>query len=218
MISAKFTKKDEAVFISHIDLIRAMTHILRRADIRPNYSKGFNPHMLIKFNAPMPLGLASCAEYFSLDIDNIPKEEFKERFNNSTVKGIEILEVFETKINPNFAGKIIQSEYSVRANFAIPHALENLNKSDYTIEYEKKGLRISEEVSAKIANIKVKDNNLCLRLLSGNENLRADRLIDNINHHFDLRFSSFDIERKAQFIDYENKIINVDDYLRGLCG
>lgn len=47
MITLKYRKSGNAVFISHIDTLRGMVRAIRRAEINMAYSKGFNPHMLL---------------------------------------------------------------------------------------------------------------------------------------------------------------------------
>ena len=41
----KFTKEANIKFISHLDLMRTIQRIVRRAELPVEYSKGFNPHM-----------------------------------------------------------------------------------------------------------------------------------------------------------------------------
>ena len=41
----KFSKEKDIKFISHLDLMRTIQRIIRRADLPIEYSKGFNPHM-----------------------------------------------------------------------------------------------------------------------------------------------------------------------------
>ena len=75
MILLKFEKAEGFCFISHVDTLRHFQRIFRRADISVEYSKGFNPHMLIYFSSPLPLGLASKAEYVCVATD-MKAEEF----------------------------------------------------------------------------------------------------------------------------------------------
>ena len=56
MILCKFTKIDSAVYIPHLDMLREMGRAVRRADLSVRFSEGFNPHMLLYFSQPLPLG------------------------------------------------------------------------------------------------------------------------------------------------------------------
>ena len=77
MITLKYRKSGNAVFISHIDTLRGMVRAIRRAEINMAYSKGFNPHMLLFFSPPLALGVNSEAEYVTADCTGMTAEEFK---------------------------------------------------------------------------------------------------------------------------------------------
>ncbi len=63
MIVFQYTKIDGAEYVSHLDTLRHINKIMRRADIKTGYSKGFNPHMHIFMSAPIAVGIKSLAEY-----------------------------------------------------------------------------------------------------------------------------------------------------------
>ena len=52
-----FTKKDAARFIGHLDLQDVFQRTIKRAAISIAYSEGFNPHQLLSFAVPLPLGM-----------------------------------------------------------------------------------------------------------------------------------------------------------------
>lgn len=66
MITLKYFKKDKAVFLSHIDVLRHMNRTFRRAGIDVQFSQGFNPHMLTKLGIPLPLATYSNCEYVTV--------------------------------------------------------------------------------------------------------------------------------------------------------
>lgn len=82
-----YKKTGNARFISHLDTMRFMTRLLRRAGIPVWYTEGFNPHLYITFALPLSLGMTS--EYEIADIrlndDNYPLDLLCEKLNeNST--------------------------------------------------------------------------------------------------------------------------------------
>ncbi|MGM0366051.1 MAG: TIGR03936 family radical SAM-associated protein [Actinomycetota bacterium] len=62
-IRFKFVKVGEFKYLSHLDITRFIIRGLARADIRVEYSHGFNPKPKINFSNPTPLGVESLAEY-----------------------------------------------------------------------------------------------------------------------------------------------------------
>ncbi|MGI6214004.1 MAG: TIGR03936 family radical SAM-associated protein [Christensenellales bacterium] len=214
MISAKFTKLDNAVYISHIDMLKMITCTLRRANLKVAYSGGYNPHPLIKFSPPIPLGLPSRAEYFTLQEERETDiEEFIARFNRAAIDGAKILLAQKTATDPNFAGLIVQSDYLVCADIVLPSGIEELGKSDCVIEYTYKGVRAQEEVSSKIFGIKAEENKLYLRLAAGGENLRLDRLLAKINADFHLNLGLGNAVRTAQYVLSKEGVKDADIYL-----
>ena len=51
-----FEKTGDAVYISHLDLMRTMTRAFLRAGCRLKYSEGFNPHPNISIALPLSVG------------------------------------------------------------------------------------------------------------------------------------------------------------------
>ena len=59
-------------FISHLDMTRFMTRIIRRAKLPVWYTEGFNPHLYMTFALPLSLGFNS--DYEVVDIRLIDDE------------------------------------------------------------------------------------------------------------------------------------------------
>lgn len=57
-----FRKTGRAKYISHLDLMRAMTRTLRRAGLPLWYTEGFHPHLRLTFGQPLSLGFESECE------------------------------------------------------------------------------------------------------------------------------------------------------------
>lgn len=53
-------------FLSHLETIRSVERIVRRAGLPFAITEGFNPHMKIAFGPALPVGAGSCCEYVDL--------------------------------------------------------------------------------------------------------------------------------------------------------
>lgn len=60
-----YKKGDRMRFISHLDMTRFMSRLIRRAEIPVWYTEGFNPHLYMTFALPLSLGFES--EYEVVD-------------------------------------------------------------------------------------------------------------------------------------------------------
>ena len=110
MIVLKYVRLGNARFVSHIDVLRQMSRILRRAGITVKFSQGFNPHSLVYFSPPAALGIGSLAEYVAIDTDMSGEDVFA-RYNDSVPKDMRATEWFSMAKNPNLAGRITAADY-----------------------------------------------------------------------------------------------------------
>lgn len=71
-IRLQFTKTGMLRFVSHLDLVKIVQLIFRRAQINVSYSQGFNPSPRLTFAPPLPMGFASTGEL----VDVVLAEEY----------------------------------------------------------------------------------------------------------------------------------------------
>lgn len=209
MIVLKYSKTGSACFISHIDLLRHASRILRRAEIKVNYSNGFHPHALVYFSPPLGVGVSSCAEYIAIDTPMGADEVFA-RYNSSVDETLRATEAFECSKNPNLQGKSVCADYVFDTPFA------ELDIKNFEISYDKKGQTVTEDVSDKIFCAFDADGKLGLRLALGNVNLRPDRIIPKLNEILGADISVTGVCKVRQFVDCDGVLTPADDYIKSL--
>lgn len=208
MLVLKYQKTGSMCFISHIDLLRHADRIIRRAHIKVNFSQGFNPHPLLFFSPPLSLGVASVAEYISIDSDE-GANEVLEAFNSAVPETLKACRVFKCTKNPNLQAKV------VCADFVFPVKYFDIDISNgFETEYRKKGETVKEDVADKIYAVFEKDGNLCMRLASGSRNLRPDRILDKLCLLAGEKIELRGVTKIAQYVDIDGKFIDVDDFLQ----
>lgn len=107
----KFSKLGMGKYISHLDLLRAFTRAVHRANLPVRYSMGFNPHQLITFSLPLPIGVTSETEFVDIDFeDSAENEVIMEALNANLPPDIKILGISEPSLRAN---DISAAEYSV---------------------------------------------------------------------------------------------------------
>jgi radical SAM-linked protein len=93
IMRSRFYKKDEMVFVSHLDLIRIFERAIRRANIPVAYTQGFNPHPIMAFATALGVGVASEGEYIDIQLtDNMNGELFMDKLNDVLPEGLKIIE------------------------------------------------------------------------------------------------------------------------------
>ena len=92
-----FQKTGNAIFISHLDLMRLFQRAFKRAGLPLTHTQGFNPRPSVSIALPLSVGVESHCELLDFDLsgETVACEEIKERLNKALVSGVEVLEVYE---------------------------------------------------------------------------------------------------------------------------
>lgn len=107
-----FKKSGPLRFVSHLDMNRVMTRVLRLSQVPVWYTEGFNPHPYITFALPLSLGFSSEYEVmdFRLNDDNFDTEKAKQMIADVCPNGIEVITLKEPLLK---AGKIAFATFDI---------------------------------------------------------------------------------------------------------
>lgn len=96
-VRVQFKKYGPAKFISHLDLMRFMSRVLRRTKLPVWYTEGFNPRVYLTFAQPLSLGFESSCEImeFRLAKDDFPLDEIERILSEHMPAGLVIRSVCE---------------------------------------------------------------------------------------------------------------------------
>lgn len=91
-----FEKKGNAIWISHLDLMRMFQRAFKRAGLPLTHTQGFNPRPSVSIALPLSVGIESGCELLDFDLDGepIPEAEIKRRLNEKLVDGVRVLDVY----------------------------------------------------------------------------------------------------------------------------
>ena len=92
-----FEKTGNAVWISHLDLMRLFQRAFKRAQLPLWHTQGFNPRPSISILLPLSVGVQSHCEMLDFDMDGVEVscDEICDRLNAVLVDGIRVLQVYE---------------------------------------------------------------------------------------------------------------------------
>lgn len=98
MLRLLFEKKGNAVWISHLDLMRLFQRAFKRAGLPLTHTQGFNPRPSVSIAMPLSVGVESCCELLDFELEDISVtcEEILERLNSVLVDGVRVLSVYES--------------------------------------------------------------------------------------------------------------------------
>ena len=96
-----FKKMGMSRYVSHLDLMRAMTRTVRRAKLPLWYTEGYNPHPYMTFALPLSLGMESLCESMDVRIEgDITNEGIFDLLKGAMPPGIEITDVTDPVHDP----------------------------------------------------------------------------------------------------------------------
>ncbi|MGD9334306.1 MAG: TIGR03960 family B12-binding radical SAM protein [Desulfobacterales bacterium] len=91
-LKVSFSKKGQAKYFGHLELVRIFLRAISRAGIPIKFTQGFHPKPKISFEDPLPLGLESLNEYFYLSLrGDVRPQRIIGQLNKHLPKGIRVL-------------------------------------------------------------------------------------------------------------------------------
>lgn len=97
MPRAFFQKTGDAIYISHLDLMRLFQRAFKRAGLQLTHTQGYNPRPSVSIALPLSVGVESHCELLDFDLEGelVSCEEIMARMNASLVDGVQVLSVYE---------------------------------------------------------------------------------------------------------------------------
>ena len=92
-----FEKTGNAIWVSHLDLMRIFQRAFKRAGLALTHSQGFNPRPSVSIALPLSVGVESHCELLDFDLEGeIPSnDEILSRLNDALVQGVRGIRVYD---------------------------------------------------------------------------------------------------------------------------
>ena len=96
MLRLLFEKKGNAIWISHLDLMRLFQRAFKRAGLPLTHTQGFNPRPSVSIALPLSVGVESQCELLDFELEGVDVscEEILHKLNAALVDGVEVLSVY----------------------------------------------------------------------------------------------------------------------------
>ncbi|MEW8993511.1 TIGR03936 family radical SAM-associated protein [Clostridium sp.] len=224
----KYTKESEIKFLSHLDLMRTIQRVIRRAKLPIEYSKGFNPHMSISIAQPLSVGVHSIGEYLdAVFTEAVDEKEILKALNENTVGGVKFLSVTtvarkEGQKNQQAMATIDAAKYIIKFRLEEESALDMdslMKLSQWTILKKSKSGEKETDIKPLVKEIKysIDDEILTIEgLLScgSRENLSASLLGEFIKTHVNgIKEDAFvDIKRVEMYAFRGKELLTLQEY------
>ena len=217
MPRALFEKTGNAVYISHLDLMRLFQRAFKRAGLPLTHTKGFNPRPSVSIALPLSLGVESQCELLDFDLEGeMPGvEEMIRRLNATLTDGVRILQIYDdvTKLKYlAFLDCVLTLEYDegIPEN-AREQIAQLFSSEDVTVEKKGKNGITEQNIIPMIRKmeIKEKDENelqLFCRITCQNPTLNPMQLIAAIEKYLPAMKPDFVRCRRLEIYDTNENI------------
>jgi radical SAM family uncharacterized protein/radical SAM-linked protein len=132
-IRVRFSKTGRLRFLSHLELMTAITRALRRANIPVAVSEGFHPKPILAFGPPLGTGVAGEREFFDMDVLTPFQTEWGLNALNAAFPGglaVSAMELIPRQ-EPSLGGSIKRYSYRISgAKDLLPGMKEKIDARD----------------------------------------------------------------------------------------
>ena len=160
MPRALFEKTGNAVYISHLDLMRLFQRGFKRAGLSLTHTQGFNPRPSVSIALPLSVGVESHCELLDFDLDGegIPCDKILERLNNCLIEGVRVLSVYQEAAklkNLSLLDCRIDLEYDAGVpEGALPAISELFSRPNLCVEKKSKNGTAEQDLIPMIRSIR----------------------------------------------------------------
>jgi radical SAM-linked protein len=212
-----FEKTGEAVWISHLDLMRLFQRAFKRAGLELTHTQGYNPRPSVSIALPLSVGVESVCELLDFDLEGerVSCDEIRDRLNQSLVKGVRVLKCYDD-------GKKIKELAYLQCNITLEYdsgipvdAEQTLCRlfSQETLPVEKKSKNgmVEQDIIPMIRQILItQDDEHSLRILARiccqNPSLNPMQLVAAIERYAPACIADHAVCRRIELYDINEKI------------
>lgn len=161
-----FKKTGNAIWISHLDLMRLFQRAFKRAGLPLTHTQGFNPRPSVSIALPLSVGVESDCELLDFDLydDSISNDQIITRLNAALVEGVKVLAVYDngSKIK-NLA--LLDCMVTLEYDSGIPENAKNqievlFSQSEIIVEKKSKNGVTEQNIAPMVRRLSVEDDGL----------------------------------------------------------
>jgi len=221
-----FQKTGDLRFLSHLEVMKALSRALRRAQVPMAYSQGYNPQPKLSFALALPVGVEGWQELADIELNvAMPPEELVARVNRHMAPELRLLRAWEVPVTvPSLTSSVREAVYQVslplngsapeiRARLNSPSVCDEwLSRPSIPVSVQRKDKPVEVDVRPQIRELLAlqEDGGALrwgLRLITGQggsvrpQAIMAYLLKDTLNGHFDGWETKLRVARTALVLE-----------------
>ena len=190
-----FEKTGDAVYISHLDLMRLFQRAFKRGGLNLKHTQGFSPRAMVSIALPLSVGVESRCEILDYELvgqEELTFEEIKERLNATMPAGVRVLEVYDSPRKPKDLTHLdvtVRLEYDKGVPQGCAEAIRELFGRDAaTVTKHGKNGPVEQDIIPMIADLEIteiskQELELSARVCAQNPSLNPQQMVTAIENY-----------------------------------
>ncbi|WP_319370971.1 TIGR03936 family radical SAM-associated protein [uncultured Ilyobacter sp.] len=168
-----FDKNEDMKYISHLDMMRFLERLLKKAKIEVKYSEGFHPRPRMSFGNPVSLGVEAYDEVMDLELlVEMDNDILLKKLNAACPQGFKFNAAEDVPRKSSIAEEFQIMVYEITGEAAVLEKLKKLLEQDEIVEVKiKSGKRKERNLKDRIQSYGIDGNNLRLELINTSPNV-----------------------------------------------
>lgn len=157
-----FEKTGNAVWISHLDLMRLFQRSFKRAGLPLTHTQGYNPRASVSIALPLSVGVESKCELLEYELEGEEKPSHKEivsRLNDALVEGVRVIHSYDNcaKIkNLAYLDATVDLEYDAGIPAGAEDAIQELfNRQEILVEKKGKNGIVEQDIVPMVKKLDI---------------------------------------------------------------
>ena len=190
-----FEKTGDAVYISHLDLMRLFQRAFKRGGLNLKHTQGFSPRAMVSIALPLSVGVESRCEILDYELvgqEELTFEEIKERLNATMPAGVRVLEVYDSPRKPKDLTHLdvtVRLEYDKGVPQGCVEAIRELfGREAVTVTKRGKNGPVEQDIIPMIADLEIteisnQELELSARVCAQNPSLNPQQMVTAIESY-----------------------------------
>lgn len=121
----KFAKLEDLMYISHLEVIKTLRRIIRRAELPAAFSQGYNPRIKLSIGPPLAVGLISKGEYFDLELETeLDSQQIIKALNEVSPQDLQFLEAVKIPTDIRSLSSLLDTAiYTIKFDYSTAKTL-----------------------------------------------------------------------------------------------
>ncbi len=186
-----FEKAGNAIYISHLDLMRLFQRAFKRGGLNLKHTQGFSPRAMVSIALPLSVGVESCCEILDYELvdQELPFDEIRNRLNAAMPAGVRVLEVYDSPRKPKDLAHLdiaIRLEYDHGVPEGTTAAIRSLFARESVIVTKRgKNGSVDQDIipmisSFEVTEVSLQELELTARVCAQNPSLNPQQMVSAI--------------------------------------